>query len=136
MASPSKVLLNVFHQTSADHRGKRKHEHAFAAANSGEWQNTLAISREPRGTGIEVKARKHLEGDNSSAIIGFISAPAMDSPLEFKTTPEEKPGIKGTENTLLGSGGSYVSAESESGYPGKQEPVFCSGQFRQNSRCR
>ena len=116
MTAPSKVLLNAFHQSSADHRGKRKHEQAFAAANSGEWQNTLVISREPLGTGSEVKARKHHEGDNSSAVIGFISELAMDSPLEPKATPEEKPGIIGAENTLLGSGGSYVSAESEPGY--------------------
>jgi hypothetical protein len=81
MASPSKVLLNAFHQSCADHRGKRKHEQAFAAANSGEWQNTLVISREPLGIGIEVKARKHQEGDNSSAIIGFIQALATDSPF-------------------------------------------------------
>ena len=133
MASPAKVLFDAFHQSSAGHRGKQKHEQAFAAANSGEWQNTLVISREPLGTGIEVKARKHHEGDNSSAVIGFISAFAMDSPSEFKATPEEKPGIIGAENTLLGSGGSYISAESEPGYqsmPGQQEHVFDSGHFR------
>ena len=138
MASPSKVPLYGFHRSSADHRGRRKHEHTFAAANSGEWQNTLVISREPLGTGIEVKACKYHEGNNSGAIIRFIQALAMDSAPEFKATPEEKPGIIGTDNHALASGTSYVSAESEPGYqsmPGKQEPV-CSKHFRQNSRWR
>ena len=85
------------------------------------------ISREPLGIGIAVEARKHHQGDNSSAVIGFIAALAMASPLEFEATPEEKPGIIGAENTLLGNGGFYISAESEPGYqsmPGQQEPVL------------
>ena len=91
-------------QASVDQRGKRTHEQAFATSSSNEWQHCLVISREPLGTGIEVKARKHYDGLNTSSVIGFIEALPADSPLEFKVIREAKIAIVGGENTLLGSG--------------------------------
>ena len=82
--------MHVFRQASVNQRGKRTHEQAFATSNSNEWQQCLVISREPIGTGIEVKARKHYDGLNSSTVIGFIETLPADSPLEFKALPEEK----------------------------------------------
>ena len=119
--------MHVFGQNSVDQRSKRIHEQAFAVSSSNEWQNCLVISREPLGTGIEVKARKHYDGHNTSSVIWFIEALAADSPLEFKVIPEEKLAIVGGENTLLGSGGSHISVAVDPGYqskPGQPEPVF------------
>ena len=86
------------------------------------------ISRKPLGTGIEVKARKHYDGLNTSSVIGFIETLPADSPLEFKVIPEEKIAIVGGENTLPGSGGSHISVAIDPGFqskPGQPEPVFC-----------
>ena len=119
--------MHVFRQASVDQRGKRTHEQAFATSSSNEWQNCLVISREPLGTGIEVKARKHYDGLNTSSVIGFIEALPADSPLEFKVIPEEKVAIVGGENLLLGSGGSHISVAVDPGFqskPGQPEPVF------------
>ena len=120
--------MHVFRQASVDQRGKRTHEQAFANVTPPEWQQCLVISREALGTGIEVKARKHYDGLNSSTVIGFIETLPADSPLEFKAIPEEKTTIVGGENFMLGSGGSHISVANDPGFqskPGQLDPVFC-----------
>ena len=87
----------------------------------------MVISREALGTGIEVKKRKHYDGLNTSGVIGFIEALPMDSPLEFKSRPQDKATIVGSENLMLGSGGSHIRVANDPGYqskPGQLEPVF------------
>ena len=126
MSTP-RTLMHVFRQASVDNRGKRTHEQAFANVTSTEWQQCMVISRDPLGTGIEVKKRKHFEGLNTSGVIGFIDLLPSDSPLEFKATPEDKTKIIGEENRLLGSGGTHVSMANEPGFqskPGQLEPFF------------
>ena len=111
--------MHAFKQASVNNRGKRAHSEAFATVASNEWQHCMVISREPLGTGIDVKARKHYDGLNSSGVIGFIEMLPSDSPLESKARPEDKTTIIGGVNLCLGSGGTHVSVANEPGYQSK-----------------
>ena len=76
-----------------------------------ESQQTLVISRGVFGNDLEIKDRSYFSRTNTSSSVSFIPPLPLDSGLEFRATPEDKPSIIGTDNTIPMSGAQYVSAE-------------------------